>query len=346
MAKKNYNYDDFNKPQKNEKFRPIFMAVLAIFAIGYLIVYRVYISQMPSNPSEPEYEAIVSESSLGDSTDYEPVPDAQTDSSIEDTVTINNTDTTTLTISSTETTKDVTTANNQTTESSGDQVNDISSEEETYTEETLSQRKELVMYSEERILYQDGFFYQPITDDVKERIYGLSYKTDCTIPYEDLRYVSVLYYDFENQIQTGEIICNKAIAKDLVEIFYELYCNQYQIDKIRLVDEYNADDDLSCADNNTSCFNFRTVDGSTTLSKHAQGLAIDINPFQNPYVTYPNGKERISPAGSEPYADRNSGLSHMITEDDLCYKLFIEHGFTWGGHWKTLKDYQHFQKAL
>ena len=346
MAKKNYNYEDFNKPQRNEKFRPIFMAVFAIFAIGYLIVYRVYISQMPDNPAETGPEAIVSGSSLEDSTDYEPLPDAQTDSSIEDTVTINNTDTTTLTISSTETTKDVTTANNQTTEASGDQVNDISLEGETYTEETISQGKELVMYSEERILYQDGFFYQPITDDVKERIYGLSYKTDCTIPYEDLRYVSVLYYNFENQIQTGEIICNKAIAKDLVEIFYELYCNQYQIDKIRLVDEYNADDDLSCADNNTSCFNFRTVDGSNTLSKHAQGVAIDINPFQNPYVTYPNGKERISPAGSEPYADRSSGLSHMITEDDLCYKLFIEHGFTWGGHWKTLKDYQHFQKAL
>lgn len=320
MAKKNYNYDDFNKPQKNEKFRPIFMAVLAIFAIGYLIVYRVYISQMPNNPSEPEHESIVSESSLNDSTAYEPLSDVQTDSAIEDTVTIENTD--------------------------DAQTNDISLEEETYTEETISQGKELVMYSEERILYQDGFFYQPITDDVKERIYGLSYKTDCTIPYEDLRYVSVLYYDFENQIQTGEIICNKAIAKDLVEIFYELYCNQYQIDKIRLVDEYNADDDLSCADNNTSCFNYRTVDGSNTLSKHAQGVAIDINPFQNPYVTYPNGKERISPAGSEPYADRNSGLSHMITEDDLCYKLFIEHGFTWGGHWKTLKDYQHFQKTL
>lgn len=342
MAKKNYNYDDFNKPQKNEKFRPIFMAVLAIFAIGYLIVYRVYISQMPNNPSESGHESIVSESSLEDSTDYEPLPDAQTDSSIEDTVTIENADSN----SSTKSVNHTDETSNQAAGSSDAQTNDISLEEETYTEETISQRKELVMYSEERILYQDGFFYQPITDDVKERIYGLSYKTDCTIPYEDLRYVSVLYYDFENQIQTGEIICNKAIAKDLVEIFYELYCNQYQIDKIRLVDEYNADDDLSCADNNTSCFNFRTVDGSNTLSKHAQGVAIDINPFQNPYVTYPNGKERISPAGSEPYADRSSGLSHMITEDDLCYKLFIEHGFTWGGHWKTLKDYQHFQKAL
>lgn len=342
MAKKNYNYDDFNKPQKNEKFRPIFMAVLAIFAIGYLIVYRVYISQMPNNPSEPGHESIVSESSLDDSTSYEPLSDAQTAPSIEDTVTIENADPN----FSTKSTNDAGKTNNQVADSSDAQTNDISLEEETYTEETISQGKELVMYSEERILYQDGFFYQPITDDVKERIYGLSYKTDCTIPYEDLRYVSVLYYDFENQIQTGEIICNKAIAKDLVEIFYELYCNQYQIDKIRLVDEYNADDDLSCADNNTSCFNYRTVDGSNTLSKHAQGVAIDINPFQNPYVTYPNGKERISPAGSEPYADRSSGLSHMITEDDLCYKLFIEHGFTWGGHWKTLKDYQHFQKAL
>lgn len=335
MAKKNYNYEDFNKPQKNEKFRPIFMAVLAVFGIGYLIFYRVYISQMPNNTSKPGQESIVSESSLS-------LSDAQTDTNIEDTVTIENTDTN----SSTETINDAAETDNRAESSSNVQTSDISLEEETYTEETISQRKELVMYSEERILYQDGFFYQPITDDVKERIYGLSYKTDCTIPYEDLRYVSVLYYDFENQIQTGEIICNKAIAKDLVEIFYELYCNQYQIDKIRLVDEYNADDDLSCADNNTSCFNYRTVDGSTTLSKHAQGVAIDINPFQNPYVTYPNGKERISPAGSEPYADRSSGLSHMITEDDLCYKLFIEHGFTWGGHWKTLKDYQHFQKAL
>ena len=131
-----------------------------------------------------------------------------------------------------------------------------------------------------------------------------------------------------------------------MEIFKELYDNEYQIDKIRLIDEYGGDDDLSCDDNNSSCFNYRVVGGTDSLSKHALGLAIDINPFQNPYITYPNGVERISPAGSEPYADRNSGLPHMILEGDLCYNLFIEHGFTWGGHWKTLKDYQHFQKTL
>lgn len=221
---------------------------------------------------------------------------------------------------------------------------DVSSYTDSKTENT--EREALVMTADDRYVYQDGFFYQSLTPDVKERINGLSYKEDCTVPYEDLRYVSVLYEDFNGDTQTGEIICNQAIAQDLVEIFYELYCNHYQIDKIRLVDEYDADDDLSCADNNTSCFNFRKVYGSDNLSKHALGLAIDINPFQNPYITYPDGVERISPDGSEPYADRDSGLAHMITEEDLCYQLFIAHGFSWGGNWKTLKDYQHFQKEM
>lgn len=206
--------------------------------------------------------------------------------------------------------------------------------------------KSLVMESPERVTVSEGFFYQPITEDVKERIYGLSYKENCTVPYEDLNYVGVLYVDFQGETQAGELICNKGIAKDLAEIFKELYENQYPIDKIRLVDEYDADDDLSCLDNNTSCFNFRVVGGTNSLSKHALGLAVDINPFYNPYVTYPNGVERISPPGSEPYGDRSADFPYKIDYDDLCYQLFTAHGFTWGGDWKSLKDYQHFQKEL
>lgn len=199
----------------------------------------------------------------------------------------------------------------------------------------------------DRVTYNmEGFFYEPITEDVKERIYGLSYKEDCTVPYEDLNYVGVLYKNFDGETAHGEIICNKQIAEDLVEIFYELYQNEYPIEKIQLIDDFNADDDLSCAENNTSSFNYRVVDGTTKLSKHALGMAIDINPFCNPYVTYPNGVERISPAGSEPYADRDADLPYMIQKGDLLYNLFIERGFTWGGEWKTLKDYQHFQKEL
>ncbi|MBR1692364.1 MAG: M15 family metallopeptidase [Lachnospiraceae bacterium] len=203
---------------------------------------------------------------------------------------------------------------------------------------------DLAMEHPDRITYQTGFYYEPLTEEIKQRIYGLSYKEDCSVPYEELRYVVVRFVNFDGETEDGEIICNKAIAQDLVEIFYALFEQDYPIEKIKLIDEFEADDDLSCAANNTSCFNYRVIAGSKTLSRHALGMAIDINPFYNPYITYPNGKERISPAGSEPYADRDADLPYMIKKGDLCYNLFIEHGFTWGGEWKSVKDYQHFQK--
>ena len=197
-----------------------------------------------------------------------------------------------------------------------------------------------------RITYKTDFYYEPLADSIKESITGISYQENSEISYEDLRYLSLLYIDFDGQIQTGELICNQAIAQDLIEIFYELYQASYPIEKIRLVDEYQGDDELSMLDNNTSAFNYRTVAGTTTLSKHALGLAIDINPFYNPYVTNLKGPLHISPVGSEIYADRSQSFAHKIDENDLCYQLFIEHGFTWGGSWKNSKDYQHFQKAI
>lgn len=198
----------------------------------------------------------------------------------------------------------------------------------------------------DRITYRDGFYQETLSDTLIERITGSSYHENDDISLDQLRFLHVLYYDFNSEIKDGELICNKQIADDLLEIFSTLYDNAYQIDKIQLIDVYDADDDLSCADDNTACFNYRVVAGSTTLSKHALGMAIDINPFYNPYVTYPDGKERISPAGSEVYADRSNDNPHMIRKGDLCYQLFIDHGFTWGGEWKSLKDYQHFQKII
>lgn len=193
------------------------------------------------------------------------------------------------------------------------------------------------------VIYQEGFFYEPLSSDIKQRITGISYPSGCTIPYEDLRYLNVKYIGFDGNTSTGELICNKAIADSLLEIFYELYTANYPIGKIRLIDEYGGDDTLSMYDNNTSCFNYRVVEGTDHLSKHAQGLAIDINPYFNPYVTYPGGVRRVSPEPSEPYADRSSDFPGKISHEDLCFQLFQEHGFTWGGDWKTLKDYQHFQ---
>ena len=141
-------------------------------------------------------------------------------------------------------------------------------------------------------------------------------------------------------------MCNRAVAEDMVEIFQELYKNQYPIEKIRLVDEYGGDDDASMEDNNTSCFNYRTVAGTNRLSKHALGLAIDVNPRYNPYITTRNGQTVVSPESGSAYADRKREFAHKIDENDLCYRLFTEHGFIWGGSWKNSKDYQHFEKAL
>lgn len=219
------------------------------------------------------------------------------------------------------------------------------------TEDDVSDEEDEDMtINTERNTFQDGFYYEPLSEDIKQRITGISYpETGCTVPYEDLRYVGLLYIDFNGEEQSGELICNKAIAQDMVEIFYELYRNDYRIERIRLVDEYGGDDTLSMLDNNTSCFNYRVVDGTTTLSKHALGCAIDINPFYNPYIVYNkngSGETYISPKGSEIYADRSQNFPYKIDENDLCYKLFTKHGFTWGGNWNSTKDYQHFQIVL
>ena len=213
-----------------------------------------------------------------------------------------------------------------------------------------TQPDDIIEISPDRIVYQEGFYYESLTESVKSGITGISYPTAAEeISYDELRYLSVLHYDFNGEVQTGELICNQGIAEDLAEIFYELYVNEYRIEKIRLIDEYQGDDTASMADNNTSCFNYRVVDGTTNLSKHALGCAIDINPFYNPYVVFNkegSGETYISPAGSEIYADRSKDFPYKIDENDLCYKLFTEHGFIWGGHWNSSKDYQHFQKVV
>ncbi len=199
--------------------------------------------------------------------------------------------------------------------------------------------------SPERITYMDGFYFEPISNEVFKRISGISYPVDCQVPLDDLRYVVLQYVDFNNDPQTGEMIVNKAIAQDVVEIFYELFENSYQIESIKLVDEFGGDDTASMLANNTSSFNYRVVEGTTRLSNHALGRAIDLNPFYNPYITYnKDGSTNISPVGSEAYADRTISFPYKIDENDLAYKLFKAHGFTWGGNWNSCKDYQHFEK--
>ena len=195
----------------------------------------------------------------------------------------------------------------------------------------------------------DGFSISTISDSLMARMErGGSFPKNCTIKREELRHLQVLFVDFKGNTQHGELVCNKVIANDLISIFKELYQQKYPIASIRLIDDFGADDETSMRANNTSCFCYRTIKGSTKLSAHSRGMAIDINPLQNPCVKYTKeGKFRnIQPDTKEAraYINRLSGKSHLITKNDLCYKLFVRHGFIWGGSWRTTKDYQHFEK--
>ena len=195
--------------------------------------------------------------------------------------------------------------------------------------------------------YEDNkelFYISEIPDDIFEKMQGKSYKADCTLPRENLRYIHVLHVGFDNQVHEGELVVNKDIADDVLEIFKELYESGYQIEKVRLVDEYDADDEASMSDNNSSAFNFRFISHTTKISKHGMGMAVDINTLYNPYVKTVDGELSIEPANGADYVDRSKDFSHKIDHDDLCYKLFTEHGFEWGGDWTHSKDYQHFEK--
>lgn len=203
---------------------------------------------------------------------------------------------------------------------------------------------------EDSVLAQKGmeqFFYkEELSDEVFARMDGVSYPQNAQIGREELCYLRVLHTGFDEKTYIGELVVNQKIADDVLEIMKELYENHYPIEKMHLIDEYGADDEASMSDNNTSAFNYRTIAGTNRLSKHGQGLAVDINPRYNPCVRTKNGITTVEPQNGSTYVDRNADFSYKITEGDLCLQLFLEHGFTWGGSWNSVKDYQHFEKAV
>lgn len=188
------------------------------------------------------------------------------------------------------------------------------------------------------------FSNQAVPDTIFALMQGRSYKEDCTVPRTDLRYLLILHRNLEGQAVVGELVVNRQIASDVLQIMQQLFRESYPIERVRLIDYYDADDERSMMANNTSCFCWRTVSGSTTVSRHALGMAVDINPLYNPYHRVRNGREVVQPASGRPYLDRKAEFPYKITEGDVCYRLFIAHGFKWGGAWTSLKDYQHFEK--
>jgi D-alanyl-D-alanine carboxypeptidase-like protein len=164
-----------------------------------------------------------------------------------------------------------------------------------------------------------------------------------------LKLVRFEHIGFDGLLHRGEIMVMDAAANDVLQIFNSLLEMNFPIEKARLINYYNGDDDESIADNNTSGFNHRNVEGGNALSMHAYGLAIDLNPKQNPYVkrnrngtvlsvSPPSGIDYVSRPGNRSPANGRLGMAEAVTD------LFAEHGFSiWGGYWHYEVDYQHFQ---
>lgn len=193
---------------------------------------------------------------------------------------------------------------------------------------------------------KDGIWFtsMAVPDAVFERMQGKSYPANAIIPREDLRYLEMLYVDPKGKVCAGEMVCSERVADHLLDIFRTLFEMRYPIERMVLIDDYDADDQKSMMANNTSCFNYRNIAGTSRLSNHSFGTAVDINPLYNPWVKKrADGSLAVDPEAGRPYADRSKNFPMKISAGDPLVKLFKQHGFEWGGDWTSIKDYQHFE---
>jgi poly-gamma-glutamate synthesis protein (capsule biosynthesis protein) len=165
-----------------------------------------------------------------------------------------------------------------------------------------------------------------------------SWRPGCPVGPGDLRAVQVAHWGYDGSVRTGVVIVHASVAPAVRDVFARLYASRFQIERIEPVDAFGGSDAASMAANNTSAFNCRRVAGTTRWSEHAYGTAVDVNPVQNPYV---RGGTVDPPAGSA-WLDRVSATPGMIRDGDETVAAFAAGGFSWGGHWSSAKDHQHF----
>jgi hypothetical protein len=174
--------------------------------------------------------------------------------------------------------------------------------------------------------------------------------SDPKVGCERLRLVKFSYFGFDDKIHDdGEMVVMDAAAPHVLRIFERLRKMQFPISKARPMNDYNGDDDASTRGNNSSAFNDRNVAGGDSLSLHAYGLAIDLNPVQNPYLTRSGGALRIDPpAGADHINRMNERPSQRLRSGmaEAVIRVFADDGFLiWGGYWHEPIDYQHFQTS-
>jgi poly-gamma-glutamate synthesis protein (capsule biosynthesis protein) len=188
----------------------------------------------------------------------------------------------------------------------------------------------------------------PITPKIEHRMRaGHSYRDGCPVKLRDLRYLKLQYLGFDGKPHIGEMIVHKDVAKEVTQIFRELYRAKYPIRRMRLVSDYGGSDYCSIEADNTSAFNCRPVTGGKRWSNHAYGRAIDLNPIENPYISRSG---RIAHKASLPYRVRRHKNPFRPQDQALIaphapiVRIFKSRGWRWGGEWHSVKDYQHFDK--
>jgi cell wall-associated NlpC family hydrolase len=183
-----------------------------------------------------------------------------------------------------------------------------------------------------------------IPHNIKQQMLQYTWHQGCPVPIENLAYLQISYWGFDNKPHQGELIVNQNVARDVLAIFKELYEEKFPIEKMRLIDDYQGNDQASMADNNTTSFNCRTqTDFGKLFSMHSYGMAIDINPLINPYVN--NGK--IEPKEGAANLERDVYHKGKIIKDSAVYNAFAKRGWIWGGDsFGAIHDYQHFEKPL
>jgi hypothetical protein len=179
---------------------------------------------------------------------------------------------------------------------------------------------------------------EPAPADVLDRS---TWDPACPVAAEDLAYVRLAFWGFDAQRHTGELLVNRTVARDIVSVFRRLYAERFPFEELRITQRSELDAPPTGDGNTTGSFVCRPTTGSTTTySQHAYGLAIDLNPFQNPYVK----GDLVLPELASTYLDRDDVRPGMIAPDGAVVRAFAEIGWSWGGAWSSLKDYQHFSQ--
>ncbi len=163
-------------------------------------------------------------------------------------------------------------------------------------------------------------------------------KEGCPVPLDELRYLTVSFWGFDERFHTGELIVHESAAEDMVEVFRTLHEIRFPIEQMRVATRRDLNRPRTGDNNETSSFECRAATGSSGWSMHAYGLAIDVNTFHNPYVK----GDLVLPELASAYLDRENVRPGMILPGDAVVDAFAAMGWEWGGEWNTLKDYMHF----